>query len=155
MRAKHKSSNDRLSSNSICSHHTPWKRKLNQQEKQVLQKQSVKRWKLHSDLTKASMREPLIAPGSPLTNFCARGTQLKGEIRTTVYTFYMDDSTPFFLSFLGISYTVINWLRNHLWCPNDPHGLEIDDEMIMMILSWIFLLFPRPCVAFCLQGQNV
>ena len=74
------------------------------------------------------MREPLIAPGSPLTNFCARGTQLKGEIRTTVYTFYMDDSTPIFLSFLGNSYTVINWLRNHLWCPNDPNSLGIDDE---------------------------
>ena len=21
-----------------------------------------------------------------------------------------------------------NWLRNHLWCPNDPHGLGIDDD---------------------------
>ena len=21
-----------------------------------------------------------------------------------------------------------NWLRNHLWCPNDPHGID-DDEI--------------------------
>ena len=21
-----------------------------------------------------------------------------------------------------------NWLRNHLQCPNDPHGLGIDDD---------------------------
>ena len=21
-----------------------------------------------------------------------------------------------------------NWLRNHLWCPNDPRGLGIDDD---------------------------
>ena len=27
-----------------------------------------------------------------------------------------------------------NWLRNHLWCPNDPRGKGIDDEMMMMKL---------------------
>ena len=21
-----------------------------------------------------------------------------------------------------------NWLQNHLWCPNDPHGSGIDDD---------------------------
>ena len=21
-----------------------------------------------------------------------------------------------------------NWLQNHLWCPNDPHGERIDDD---------------------------
>ena len=21
-----------------------------------------------------------------------------------------------------------NWLQNHLWCPNDPHGKGIDDD---------------------------
>ena len=23
---------------------------------------------------------------------------------------------------------VENWLQNHLWCPNDPHGYGIDDD---------------------------
>ena len=23
---------------------------------------------------------------------------------------------------------VENWLQNHLWCPNDPRGLGIDDD---------------------------
>ena len=22
-----------------------------------------------------------------------------------------------------------NWLRNHLWCPNDPRGSGIDDDV--------------------------
>ena len=25
-----------------------------------------------------------------------------------------------------------NWLRNHLWCPNDPRGQEIHDESVLM-----------------------
>ena len=28
-----------------------------------------------------------------------------------------------------------NWFRNHLWCPNDPRGYGIDDEMTMMLMQ--------------------
>ena len=31
-----------------------------------------------------------------------------------------------------------NWLRNHLWCPNDPYGEGIDE--MMMIMNVIFAL---------------
>ena len=27
-----------------------------------------------------------------------------------------------------------NWLRNHLWCPNDPHGYWIDDDDPRLLL---------------------
>ena len=34
-----------------------------------------------------------------------------------------------------------NWLWNHLWCPNDPHGYRIDDDDQMSFGAFALLLF--------------
>ena len=33
-----------------------------------------------------------------------------------------------------------NWLQNHLWCPNDPHGEGIDDWLMMIVHVYVCVI---------------